>query len=152
MLEQAYQWIRAERNHNNSIWDLRTHWKTHSILKKLKLKMHLDKTFLGCINKDFDFLGVHFGETSKISNISLENHRVKLARCYAQGASAACIGDYIARWTSWCAGVLKCCSGQFVVINPMWQVESRQLGLMNLKETNHEEIHNNVWMDKAIYC
>jgi len=123
---------------------------THKILEKLKLKMHPDKTFLGCIKKGFDFLGVHFGEQPKISKTSLENHRTKLARRYAQGASAACIGDYVARWTSWCAGVLKCCNDQFDVVNSTGQETSRQLGPMNLpKEDNHEEIHINHWMEKT---
>lgn len=121
---------------------------TYKILEKLKLKMHPDKTFLGCIKKGFDFLGVHFGGVPKISKTSLENHRVKLARRYAQGASAACIRDYITWWTSWCAGVLKCCSGQFGVIHAMGLETSRQLGLMNLnRECNHEKIDKNNWME-----
>jgi RNA-directed DNA polymerase len=115
---------------------------THKILTKLKLKMHPDKTFLGCIKKGFDFLGVHFGDEPKMSKTSLENYRSKLAQRYAQGASAACIGHYIARWTSWCAGVLKCCRSQFSVINSIGQETSRQLGLINLpKENNHENCY-----------
>ncbi len=35
---------------------------THKILDSLKLKMHPDKTFLGCIKKGFDFLGIHFSD------------------------------------------------------------------------------------------
>lgn len=104
--------------------------------------MHPDKTFLGCIKKGFDFLGVHFGEQPKISKTSLENHRAKLARRYAQGASSACIGDYVARWTSWCAGVLKCCRSPFVAINLIGYQESRYLDPMNLlKEDHHEDIY-----------
>ncbi|NCT57270.1 MAG: hypothetical protein GW760_06135 [Legionella sp.] len=80
---------------------------THQILDKLKLKMHPDKTFLGCIKKGFDFLGVHFGVTPGLSATTLERHQTKLAQRYAQGASSACIGDYVARWTSWCTSVLK---------------------------------------------
>ena len=72
--------------------------------------MHPDKTVLGCIKKGFDFLGVHFGDTLKISKTSLENHRSRLAQRYAQGASAACIGRYIERWTSWCKGLKKRCN------------------------------------------
>ncbi|MDP3705637.1 MAG: hypothetical protein Q8R24_06965 [Legionellaceae bacterium] len=72
---------------------------------------------------------------------------------YAQGASAACIGDYVARWTSWCAGVLKYCSGQFVVISHTGQEKSRQLGSMDLpKKSNHEKIHINHWIDKVHYA
>jgi len=83
---------------------------THTILSSLKLKMHPDKTFLGCIKKGFDFLGVHFGDTLNISKTSLENHHSRLGQRYAQGASAACIGRYIERWTSWCNGLLKRCN------------------------------------------
>ena len=84
---------------------------THKILEKLKLKMHPDKTFFGCIKKGFDFLGIHFGEQPEISKTSLEKHRERIDRRYAQGASAACIGSYIERWTSWCKGMLACCEG-----------------------------------------
>ncbi len=49
--------------------------RTHQILKQLKLKMHPDKTFLGCIKKGFDFLGIHFGDIPEISKPSLEKHR-----------------------------------------------------------------------------
>src|SRR3990167_2762520 len=83
---------------------------THKILTQLKLTMHPDKTFLGCIKKGFDFLGVHFGATPTIATACQEKHRAKLAQRYAQGASAACIGDYVARWTSWCTSVLRCVS------------------------------------------
>ena len=101
--------------------------------------MHPDKTFLGCIKKGFDFLGVHFGDTLNISKTSLENHHSRLGQRYAQGASAACIGRYIERWTSWCAGVLKCCN-KLDVIHSMGQDASRQIGHMVLpKESNHEK-------------
>ena len=78
---------------------------THKILTQLKLKMHPDKTFLGCIKKGFEFLGIHFGDTPEISKRSQENHHAKLAQRYAQGTSTAHIGAYIARWTSWCRSV-----------------------------------------------
>ena len=88
---------------------------THKILTQLKLKMHPDKTFLGCIKKGFDFLGVHFGDTLKISKTSQENHHAKIAQRYAQGARVACIGAYKARWTSWCRSVLNSCTGKDVI-------------------------------------
>jgi len=88
---------------------------THKVLTQLKLTMHPDKTFLGRIKKGFDFLGVHFSDTPKISKTSQENHRVKLARRYAQGARVACIGAYKARWTSWCRSVLNSCTGKDVI-------------------------------------
>ena len=81
---------------------------THKILNEIKLKMHPDKTFLGCIKKGFDFLGVHFGALPTIAKACQDKHLARLAQRYALGASAACIGDYVARWTSWCTSVLRC--------------------------------------------
>ena len=64
---------------------------THKILESLQFKMHPDKIFIGCINKGFEFLGVHFCDSHEISNKNLENHHSELTRRYTQDASAACI-------------------------------------------------------------
>lgn len=117
---------------------------THKILNRLKLKMHPDKTFFGCIQKGFDFLGIHFGETPSISKTSLENHRAKLAQRYARNESNASIGDYIKRWSSWCAGVLRCCkvsTSRKIKSNKL--SVSRPLGFKDsTKEVYHEETTN----------
>jgi hypothetical protein len=109
MLEEAYLFVSekwSERNHNNSIWDLRAKWSTvKPQLQRQLLSGHYQLSplqshytqVLGCIKKGFYFLGVHFGDEPKMSKTSLENHRSKIAQRYAQGASAACIGDYIER-------------------------------------------------------
>ena len=122
---------------------------THKILSSLKLKMHPDKTYLGCIKKGFDFLGIHFGDVPEMSKISLENHRSRLGLRYAQGASAACIGRYIERWTSWCKGLLTCCNVGSS-INSMGQMASRRIGHMVLpKDLNHENIHYIISVEQA---
>jgi len=126
---------------------------THKVLNKLKLKMHPNKTFLGCIKKGFDFLGVHFGDAPEISNTSLINHRTKLAQRYARGASAACIGDYVARWTSWCTGVLKCCSDNLDVIIAMKCDSNRRIGFMaQLVENYNEKFSFENSMEERITC
>ena len=56
--------------------------------------MHPEKTYLGCIKKGFDFLGVHFGEMPEISEASKVNHQTRLAQRYAQNESQASIGRY----------------------------------------------------------
>jgi retron-type reverse transcriptase len=112
---------------------------THKILTQLKLKMHPDKTFLGCIKKGFDFLGIHFGDTLKISKTSQENHHAKIAQRYAQGASAACIGAYVARWTSWCRSVLNCCTGREVIENSKGRIAHQLFdSLSQIQEKYHE--------------
>ena len=73
----------------------------------------------------YDFLGIHFGETPKMSKTILENHRSKLALRYAQGASEPCIGRYIERWTTWCMGLLKCCTDKLEASSP---IENKTLG------------------------
>ena len=112
---------------------------THKILSDIKLKMHPDKTYLGCIKKGFDFLGVHFGVTPTIAKASQEKHRTKLAQRYARGASAACIGDYVARWTSWCTSVLRCVCETTPFNQSMvpWQPLSSGRRLDLLKENSH---------------
>ncbi len=113
---------------------------THKILNQIKLKMHPDKTFIGCIKKGFDFLGVRFGDAPEISKTSLENHQTKIAQRYAKGASVACIGDYIARWSSWCAGVLKCCIKE--VHNSMELERGQPFGSVVLKENRNANFIN----------
>ena len=87
-----------------------TNQLTSRILNQLKLKMHLDKTFIGSTRAGFYFLGLHFGRNASISKTSPSNHRTKLAQRYAKGASTASIGRYIERWTSWCNGLIKRCN------------------------------------------
>ena len=85
---------------------------THKILTQLKLKMHPDKTFIGCIKKGFDFLGIHFGETPTLSKTTLERHYTKLTQRYAHGASLTRLREYRARWLSWSRGLLARCQGR----------------------------------------
>ena len=114
---------------------------THKILNALKIKMHPQKTFLGCIKKGFDFLGVHFGDKPEISKTSLENHHAKIAQRYAQGASTACIGAYIARWSSWCFGVLKSCINDGSFLNAMSPLINSSTGdRAQSKEILHETL------------
>lgn len=132
MLDQAHSWVcgqRIERSHNNSIWDVR-----FNLLDQLKLKMHPDKTFIGCMKKGFDFLGVHFCDAPEISKNSLNNHRSKLAQRYAQGA-----------------GVLKCCNNSET--NPMGRESNRNHGLMGqTMENYHEKIYCEITLETAHHC
>jgi hypothetical protein len=73
MLDAAYDWVIMVRSKHQ----LRKVIKlTHKILSALKLKMHPDKTFIGCIKKGFDFLGVrNEAETSLMSEGNLPRSR-----------------------------------------------------------------------------
>jgi RNA-directed DNA polymerase len=44
-----------------------------------------DKTFIGCIEKEFDFLGYRFGEEKlTVSKRTLQNHIRRLTQLYEQ--------------------------------------------------------------------
>ena len=69
------------------------------------------------LNKDYVFFNLSITHLifslksitrNNIAKVTLEKHHAKLAQRYARSASATCIGDYVARWTSWCKSVLKC--------------------------------------------
>ena len=101
--------------------------------------MHPDKTFLGCLRKGFNFLGVHFGDTPCISDVSKENHRSKLAQRYAQNASITRIESYIARWTLWCHSILNSSGSVLNLINSVGQEDNHGKSLMdNPKEQKNE--------------
>lgn len=115
---------------------------TYGIFTQLQLKMHTDKTFFGCINKGFDFLGGHFAKTPSISKTGLENHRFKVAQRYTQGASSTWIGEYNKRWSSWYAGELQSGSSCSMKINSITSNICRPLGVMEaLKEFYHAKLH-----------
>jgi hypothetical protein len=85
---------------------------THQVLKSLKLRMHPQKTFMGCIQKGFAFLGIQWNKVPEIAKQSTWNHQVKLAQRYAQNAVSESIGDYLKRWNTWCQSMLNCCRNE----------------------------------------
>lgn len=98
-------------------------------------------TYIGCIKKGFDFLGVHFDAVPTIAKASLEKHRAKLAQRYAQGASHACLGDYVKRWTSWCKSVMATCVNSDLITQPSLGVSTCSANMLlggPLKEYRYE--------------
>lgn len=114
--------------------------------------MHPDKTFLGCIKKGFDFLGIHFGDTPKISNQSLDNHRSKLAQRYAQGAGEACIGRHKERWTSWCDSVVNCCRSTIQVNPKTYPTMHQGYTLAPNREYSYENNESKITMQAGTIC
>ncbi len=56
---------------------------THQVLKTLTLSMHPKKTFIGCIEKGFAFLGIQWKRKPEIAINNTKNHQIKLALRYA---------------------------------------------------------------------
>jgi len=67
-------------------WHLRATIKQlNQELNALKVKQHPDKTFIGRIEKSFDFLGYHFfRESSQLANITVKKHVQRLHQLYEQ--------------------------------------------------------------------
>ena len=75
---------------------------THEIIDDLKFKLHPDKTFIGKIEKGFDFLGYHITpETLKPAKATIERAHQKIKQLYEQGADLTRIALYWKRFLAW---------------------------------------------------
>jgi RNA-directed DNA polymerase len=93
-------------------WGLRKAIKRlNEIFSALGLEQHPDKTFIGRIEKGFDFLGYHFSRKGlRLARKTLTNALEKWHRLYEQRKtapeSAVDPGAYWRRWCSWARGGL----------------------------------------------
>ena len=96
-----------------------TRWKLRRAVKLLnetftvlKLEKHPDKTFIGRIEKGFDFLGYHFCNRGlSVADITWDKFVARLCRLYEQKrASPECdelLGIYARRWQRWTTAGLE---------------------------------------------
>lgn len=96
-------------------WRLRRAIKTlNQMFNVLKLKQHPDKTFVGRIERGFDFLGYHFSHGPlMLATKTIDNMLVKMHRLYEQKKTASPdkenaidLGAYWRRWWGWVRGGL----------------------------------------------
>jgi len=101
----------------------KTRWQNRKAVKQLnqcfnalKVEQHPDKTFIGKIEKGFDFLGYHFSRKQlRLADITVRLHVERLHRLYEQQIKkkatsdeiALVLGGYVKRWQSWCADGLR---------------------------------------------
>jgi len=76
------------------------------VLGALMLEKHPDKTFIGRIERGFDFLGYHFSPAGmKIAAKTIANFIEKASRLYEQKRSAVSAATalemYVRRWVRW---------------------------------------------------
>ena len=87
-----------------------SHKQTHAATRK-----HPDKTFIGRIERGFDFLGYHFGQEGlSVAKTTIENFVERAIRLYEQepgeAFASARLGSYVRRWVRWTtAGVAVAC-------------------------------------------
>ncbi len=84
-------------------WKLRKAVRAmNEVLASLGLKQHPDKTFIGRIERGFEFLGVHFSpEGTRIAAASVERFVQRATRLYEQEPDGVRLGQYCARWAGW---------------------------------------------------
>ena len=101
----------------------KTRWQNRRAVKqlnqsfeRLNVKQHPDKTFIGKIERGFDFLGYHFSrEQLKLAHNTVKNHVERLYRLYEQQTKkkttseevAFVLGNYVKRWQCWCTAGLS---------------------------------------------
>jgi hypothetical protein len=121
VLDSAYEWLYRRRrgySANSDGWSLRRCWQLRRAVKlvnqtlgALSLEKHPDKTFIGRIERGFDFLGYHFSpEGLSVAKKTIENFIEKASRLYEQKRSAvspaAPLEMYVRRWLRWSRAVL----------------------------------------------
>jgi RNA-directed DNA polymerase len=92
-----------------SRWKLRRAVRImNQVLQSLGLEQHPEKTFIGRVERGFDFLGFDFSPAGLTGSSarSLARHTEKTVRLYEQGASPERIGRYRQNWRRWRRGIL----------------------------------------------
>jgi RNA-directed DNA polymerase len=93
-------------------WKLRRAVKlVNRVLGALRLEKHPDKTFIGRIERGFDFLGYHFGPAGlSVATATIERFVARAVRLYEQEPgellASARLGLYVRRWVRWTAAGL----------------------------------------------
>ncbi len=77
----------------------------------LGLDKHPDKTFIGRIERGFDFLGYHFRpDRLSVAAKTIENFLARAIRLYEQEPGEPCdfsrLGAYVKHWAAWAKGGL----------------------------------------------
>ena len=107
-------------------WGLRSHFekrrRNHRLhprqvvgVSELKVEQHPDKTFIGRIERGFDFLGYVMKPAGlEMAPRAIEHCVERVSRPYEQGADLVRFGAYLKRWSSWAKSGLSLDGGQFV--------------------------------------
>ncbi len=88
-------------------WKLRRAVRVlNQLLSSLKLEKHPEKTFIGRIERGFDFLGYHSSRSElTLARATLENFAVRALRLYEQergkSLDSSRLGEYVQRWFRW---------------------------------------------------
>lgn len=83
--------------------------KMHLVMHRLKFKLAIDKTFIGRINKGFEFLGYCFNHQGLIglAKKTIQNFIEHVRMLYEQDTSDRRVAQYVRRWIGWCGAGLR---------------------------------------------
>ncbi len=81
--------------------------KMHHVMQKLNFKLAVNKTYIGRVQKGFDFLGYHFTHLGIVglAKKTVQNFLERMAKLYEQGANNDRIQLYVRRWSLWCNAI-----------------------------------------------
>ena len=94
-----------------------TRWKLREAIRvlnqtfcELRLEKHPDKTFIGRIEKGFDFLGYHFSTDGlSVAEKTIEKFVAHVVRLYEQEQGepfgSPLLGLYVKHWVRWIRGI-----------------------------------------------
>ncbi len=83
----------------------------NGVLSQLGLEQHPDKTFIGRVERGFDFLGFDFSPAGVTGSSERSEARFteNISRLYERGATKKCVERYRQNWSRWRRGILVQC-------------------------------------------
>ena len=76
--------------------------RVNKIMADLRVRQHPDKTFIGRIERGFDFLGYAFTPTGiTVALKTIKKCVERKNQLYEQGADTIRVGKYVRRWMIW---------------------------------------------------
>jgi len=83
--------------------------KMHDTVRCLKLKLAIDKTYIGRIKNGFDFLGYRFNHRGLIgfAKKTIDNYNNHITELYEHHTVDNGLASYIKHWRSWALGGLR---------------------------------------------
>ena len=84
-------------------WKLRSAVRiVNATLNVLNIEQHPDKTFIGKVERGFDFLGYFLKPgVLRVSRLTFGRFTERISRLYEQGADYLRIGEYVRNWHRW---------------------------------------------------
>lgn len=96
-------------------WKLRRAVRAiNRVLNDLDVEQHPDKTFVGRMEREIDFLGYHFSpEALSVAATTLRQFERRVSRLYEQDSTGNRVRDYVKRFQQWVRAGLACVDVEF---------------------------------------